>query len=179
MIDTHHGEATKAYRGGGKPYTPEQREASFWSRVDKSGGPTACWIWKGAVTSKWGYGCFQTGGNRVLGAHKVAWVYTNGDPGKLCVLHRCDNRVCVNPAHLFLGTKKDNMVDAVAKDRHARGERSRRNTLTEAQVIELRTLYAGSGQGRPSNALELAEKYGVGKGTIANAALGRTWKHLK
>lgn len=165
---------------GGKPYTPEQREAAFWLKVDKSGGPTACWIWLGAVTSKWGYGCFQTGRNRVLGAHKVAWVYANGDPGELCVLHRCDNRVCVNPAHLFLGTKKDNMADAKAKGRHSHGERTKLNKLTGAQVIEIRTLYTGRrmGRGRPSNSKALANKYGVDVGTIVNVALRRTWKHL-
>lgn len=53
----------------------------------------------------------------MLGAHKVAWTYTNGDPGELCVLHRCDNRVCVNPAHLFLGTKQDNVDDMYKKGR--------------------------------------------------------------
>lgn len=165
----------------GKAFTAEQRKEAFWAKVDRSAGPDACWIWKGAVTSKWGYGCFQAGG-RVLGAHKVAWLYTHGEPGRLCVLHRCDNRVCVNPAHLFLGTKKDNAADAVAKDRHARGERMRRNKLTAPQVVEIRERYQRTMNGKrtvKSNAKALSAEYGVNVGTIVHAALGHFWKHLK
>lgn len=158
-------------------HTPETRANAFWGRVDKSGGPEACWLWRGAVTSKWGYGCTQVGGRRVLGAHKVAWTLTNGDPGPLCVLHRCDNRICVNPAHLFLGTKKDNAADAVAKDRHARGERNAQNKLTADDVLEIRRTYRRESHGR-SNAKELAAKYGVTHGTINCAVAGKTWKHL-
>lgn len=161
-------------------FTPERREASFWSKVDKSGGPDACWNWQGAVTAKWGYGCFQMGKNRVLGAHKVAWEYTNGPvPSGLCVLHKCDNRLCCNPAHLFIGSKKDNSEDAVAKKRHAWGERTRRGKLTNEQAREIKRRHIpgkrGAGGG---NTKELAAEFGVEPGIVNGITAGRIWRNL-
>lgn len=156
---------------GGQAMTPEQKLASFWSRVDKSGGPDACWIWQGAVTSKWGYGCFALSRGVTRGAHRMAWTYTNGDPGQLCVLHKCDNRVCVNPAHLFLGTKKENTADAIAKGRNSRGEMLR-NKLTGDQIPAIRALRGVKTQ------REIAAMYGVEQSTIAGVHRGHTWKHI-
>lgn len=98
-------------------FTPEKRRQAFLSKVRMGPG---CWPWTGAVTS-WGYGNFKAE-EGYIGAHKAAWIYANGDvPDGLCVLHRCDNRVCCNPEHLFLGTKVDNAQDAVRKGRNWRG----------------------------------------------------------
>ena len=165
-------------KGRFRRHTPAQMISSFWAKVDRSAGPDGCWTWTGAVTSKWGYGCFNFGG-RVLGAHRIAWILTNGGPGKLCVLHKCDNRVCCNPAHFVLGTKKDNSADAVAKDRHARGDRNRRSKLTDEKILEIRREYTGTTRGQPSNAVELAARYGVTRGTIVQIAKGELWGHIK
>lgn len=154
----------------GLTYTFEQRVAVFWSMVDRSGGPDACWTWQGAVTAQHRYGCFQTGGNRVIGAHKMAWILTNGTPSGLCVLHRCDNRVCVNPAHLFLGTKLDNSLDKSLKGRNPQA------TFTDAQIREIRAELKNWRRGMNT---ELAEKYGVSPEVICDIKRGHTYRHVQ
>jgi len=92
--------------------------ATFWDNVDRSGGPEACWPWMRAVGGK-GYGNVPDGVGRTLRSSRVAWELTHGPIADgLFVLHRCDNRPCCNPAHLFLGTAGDNIRDCVAKGRH-------------------------------------------------------------
>jgi len=159
-------------------FTLEEKAVAFWSKVDRSAGPDACWIWRGAVTSKHHYGCFSVAPGKVRGAHKIAWLLTNGDHKGLCVLHRCDNRVCVNPAHLFLGTKKDNMEDCYRKGRDGcRGESNVHAKLTEAVVRELRRDFKFFSP-RKTNAKELGARYGINAATIYLAATGRTWGWL-
>lgn len=90
----------------------------FWRRVDRSGGPDACWPWM-RVPSTGGYGLAKYKGRRRI-ASRVAWELTNGPiPGGMQVLHHCDNPPCCNPAHLFLGTVADNVADMIAKGRAA------------------------------------------------------------
>jgi hypothetical protein len=90
--------------------------ARLWGRVDMS-DPAACWNWSRAANPKL-YGSFGLFG-KTAPAHRVAYaLYHNADPGELFVCHRCDNRRCINPAHLFLGTQGDNIRDMVAKGRH-------------------------------------------------------------
>lgn len=95
----------------------EERQAVFWSRVDKSGGgPDPCWPWKGRVHQTEAYGHFDAL-NTTLIAHRVAFELCVRPlvPGEL-VCHRCDNPPCCNPDHLFVGTHLDNN-----RDRHAKG----------------------------------------------------------
>lgn len=94
----------------------------FWSKVDRSGGPDACWPWTRSLHTK-GYG--QTSVAGVRASHRAAWILTNGPiPAGLCVCHRCDNPPCCNPAHLFLGSLGDNNRDRSIKGRSATGNRS-------------------------------------------------------
>jgi hypothetical protein len=97
----------------------EPLEQRFWRKVDKA-GPNECWLWKGTLSEPNGYGLISNGHNKPwLRAHRVSWQLANGrDPGDLFVCHSCDNRTCVNPAHLWLGTNTDNLKDMVAKGRH-------------------------------------------------------------
>ena len=91
----------------------------FWSKVEKSPG---CWLWKAAVAS--GYGTFRRPDGSMIGAHRMSYILAHGMiPDGLQVLHKCDNKLCVRPDHLFLGTQQDNMDDMIAKGRQARGDR--------------------------------------------------------
>lgn len=111
------------------PYPPRNVEQRFWSKVSRK-DPEECWIWSASKQPS-GYGQFgcersligiEQPGYTMTGAHKVAWILTNGAiPGGLYVLHKCDNPPCCNPNHLFLGTQIDNMQDCLKKGRHGHG----------------------------------------------------------
>lgn len=92
----------------------------FWAKVAKTDNAADCWPWLGTRHGKGGYGSVKRGpaiaGNAL--AHRIAYTLTHGSiPVGLHVLHRCDNRLCCNPAHLFVGTNADNMRDRDAKGR--------------------------------------------------------------
>lgn len=95
-------------------------EALFWEKVEKREN-AECWIWQGTTRGK-GYGSVRWNG-RMEAAHRISWVLTHGPIPKgdgyhgTCVLHRCDNAICVNPEHLFLGSNHDNVLDRHQKGR--------------------------------------------------------------
>lgn len=98
---------------------PKSLEERFWSKVEK-GGPNDCWPWQG-TKNRLGYGTIDlrlTEGKLVM-AHRVSWGLANSTnpPNEMFVCHSCDNPGCVNPAHLWLGTPRDNMRDMIAKGR--------------------------------------------------------------
>lgn len=89
----------------------------FWRQVDMSGGPDACWRWQGRQNES-GYGLLKHVHLQNFTTHRIAWELTHGViPEGMSVLHRCDVRHCVNPAHLWLGTQADNMQDCATKGR--------------------------------------------------------------
>ena len=126
---------------------------------------SGCVEWERSVSSH-GYGSIYVDGKKVL-AHRVAWMCSNGPiPKGLCVLHKCDNPLCVNPEHLFLGTRDDNMKDTAHKSRGRGGRKS----LTPSQVREIRASDAPTAS--------LAKHYGVAAGTISNVRNYHTYKQI-
>lgn len=153
---------------------PQSLQERFWAKVDKR-GPDECWLWTARITS--GYGSIGGGGHsgRSLSAHRVSWELHNGPiPAGVHVLHRCDNRLCVNPAHLFLGTPADNMADRDAKGRQAAGEKNGVAKLTDNDVRTIRATYAKGGVTQEA----LARSFNVHQGLISGIIARRRWRHV-
>lgn len=143
----------------------------FWSKVAKR-GPRECWPWT-AYTDRDGYGWVAFEGRRV-GAHRVAYILTYGHPmSGLDVCHRCDNPSCVNPAHLFLATRKGNLQDMVRKGRSLSGEDHNMAKLTWEAVRDIRS----HDNPDTSTRQRLADRYGVTRWTINAVLRGLTWKN--
>ncbi len=139
--------------------------ARFWAKVDKTG---VCWEWTGGIRN--GYGRIKINGS-MYRVHRISYAPANENPGDLCVCHTCDNPKCVNPAHLWLGTDRENIQDRDQKERQARGIIHKFAVLNESQV---RDILASS-----KTHQDLAGKYGVSRANISYIKRGETWKHIK
>lgn len=139
------------------------------------GEPNECWLWLGWRTAQ-GYGGFEAFG--ICRAHRFSYeLYVGPIPDGICVLHKCDNPPCVNPNHLFLGTKRNNIIDCVAKGRYPikrfPGELHPKAKLTDAIVLECRERHL---KGETINSL--AREYGVTGAGMGDAIRGQSWSHL-
>ena len=149
---------------------PKPIEELFWSKVKKGKG---CWEWTAALFR--GYGMFVHCVNRKQKswpAHRLAWTLLRGPiPEGMHVCHHCDNRKCVNPDHLFIGTNQDNVADMVRKLRHTYGERNPSAKLTVVKVREIRRL---RDQGWTYK--DLAEEFKMTLSPIRDVCKWYTWK---
>ena len=176
-------------RGSSRPYTTymshKNTPENFWSKVRKP-NPTDCWEWQGSLTSG-GYGNLMWHG-RVVQAHRVAYFLTYdgieletgfrdgaAKTGKQFVLHRCDNRKCCNPDHLFLGSMRDNQLDAYQKKRREQPKSKHANAkLTPEQIKEIRSRYDAGGIGQ----IPLSKEFGVSQRAISLIVRRETYKDI-
>lgn len=153
-------------------------EDRFWEKVNIK-TELECWEWEGSKYYN-GYGQFYKAPMKIV-AHRMSYELTYGEirNKKLLVCHKCDNRGCVNPNHLFLGTFIDNFIDMDNKNRRVigdtRGEKNGRAKLTVDDVLKIRKSYI---RGQIS-AKKLGEKYGIAESTCLRIINNQGWKHVK
>ena len=166
--------------------TAKNTPQNFWARVH-IGKPHECWEWQGAKTSS-GYGNLSWHGLHVQ-AHRVAYFLTNGGIAlptnfrqdgvakryRRFVLHKCDNRRCCNPEHLFLGSMRANQLDAYIKGRKVQPRSQHANAkLTTTQVVAIRRRYdAGE-----NTQQQLAAKFGVSQRVISLIVRRESYKDI-
>ena len=155
----------------------------FWGKVDKSGD---CWNWIGG-SSPAGYGRFtilMSGTKKFLLSHRISYfIHTGSLPNGMLVCHSCDNPSCVNPDHLFLGTYRDNVMDAVNKGRikipfgintiFPKGEKHPEAKITKDQAIEIKERLSNG-----ERQIDIAEDYPISRWMISKIARGRCWTHV-
>jgi hypothetical protein len=144
----------------------KERFEKFFEKLDSS----ICWEWIGAK-SKSGYGQLGVEGKPKL-AHRISYeIYKGEIPNDLFVCHKCDNRKCVNPDHLFLGTRSDNMIDMYLKDRHVtKGESNGSSKLVESDILDIRK--------SDKSQKELMLIYNISKSQINKIINKKVWRHI-
>jgi DNA-binding XRE family transcriptional regulator len=155
--------------------------ARFVEKLDRSGGASACWPFRGYVEplngGKRGYGSFAwddgSGGElRNVGAHVAAYrIFKGRVPARKLVMHTCNNRPCCNPRHLVAGTQKQNMEHCIASRRTATGERQHLAVMTWERVRTLRARYADG-----ATQMELADEFEISQPTVSQITRGITWR---
>jgi hypothetical protein len=159
--------------------TPQNAADWFWSNVDRSGGPGACWEWSAGRHGD-GYGLITYEG-RTQGAHRVAVLVSGREiPHRMLVMHTCDNPPCCNPAHLLVGTYSDNVQDMLRKGRSRYSPvcgKANRGGIRKLTEDEVRRIKSASREG--ATRAELARRFGVDESNIRLIAQGKTWAHVE
>lgn len=148
----------------------------FWQKVDKR-LDNECWNWTGNKNYK-GYGMFKLRGDKNVPAHRYSYYLSCGyfPQTKEYVCHKCDNRSCVNPNHLFLGTQYDNMQDMIKKGHHSwvSGSNHPNSKVKEEDVIEMRRLFDSG-----VSSTKLMKMYGLGETQTLRIVNRQSWKWLE
>lgn len=147
----------------------------FWAYVDRIDDVNSCWNWQGRK-NKGGYGRFSINlGGKIKHSysHRYAWSLENGEiPEGLQACHKCDNRSCVRPSHLFLGTPLENTADMKSKNRGLKGAQVNTAKLTESDVLDIRAI-AGT-----KKVYEIAKQFGISNSHASLIINRRSWKHI-
>lgn len=152
---------------------PTSIAVRFQKYVSAAPNENGCILWTGCVHHN-GYGVIGRQDGEMVHAHRIAYERAFGEiPEGMWVLHKCDIRACVNPAHLFLGTHDDNMRDMAGKHRSLEGEKHHKAKLTEVDVREI-WLRSGNGESRSV----VAARFGVTKRTVTNIVRRNNWRHI-
>lgn len=142
----------------------------FWESVARSAG---CWLWRRGPSPR--YGKLSIGASGFVSAHRLSWQLHYGViPAGLCVLHRCDQPLCVRPDHLFIGTHAENVADRHRKGRDGRGVRLPQSKLTPRRVRRARFLRANT----DLSFAAIGRQFNVSDITIQRAITGQTWSHV-
>lgn len=137
-----------------------------WTPEANSG----CHLWTACV-NKDGYGLIHSAEGKLSPAHRIGWELKHGAiPNRLCVLHKCDVKCCVNPDHLFLGSKSDNTKDCIAKGRGFTGVRNGFAKLTNEIVLKIRSSNLGL--------CEIAREFGIHYGHVWRIRQRKCWTHI-
>jgi hypothetical protein len=151
-------------------------ERRFFDKVRKTPN---CWIWIGGSRGK--YGSLKVNG-KVIDAHRVSYeIHNKIPPGSFLVCHTCDNPLCVNPKHLFLGTYLDNTMDAIHKKRHIipqgikfrKGDRPINSTLSIVQATEIKQQIKNRGS---KTLKQLSKELDIKEQVLRDISSGRTYK---
>lgn len=149
---------------------------SIWSTkytVKDCGYKTACWVWNQSKTKKGYARCVFR--RKVYTGGRLPWMIFKGEiPHGMCACHKCDNPACVNPNHVFLGTKADNNRDCKRKKRNNIGSKNGQSILVESDVKKIKSILKSN-----QSDSEIASMFGVHRLTIWDIRKKRTWRHVR
>lgn len=167
----------RARRGGeALKSTPEEYIPRFWSMFNKILDKDSCWEWQGFTSKKSGYGRMSING-KIYSIHRLSYEFINKvillPEDNIC--HKCDNRRCGRPSHLFKGTQQDNLKDCFNKGRHARGEVNGHSILTDNDILDILFLFY-----EESLTQKLISKlYKIDPSQISEIVNNKAWRHIK
>ena len=144
----------------------------FWSKVDIQGDDD-CWNWLAGTDGRYGLFRYENKKNK---SNRMSWFLTHGVFPELHVLHKCDNTICCNPNHLFLGTHQENMDDKVRKGRQYRpfGDKNPLVKLNKEKILKIRRMIS-----EHVKQTEIAKIFNVDAATITDIKNGKTWNWVK
>jgi len=147
----------------------------FWGKIDVK-SKEECWNWKGSLNSQNGYGRFGIQNSYYITSRIAYWIYYNIDPEFKLVCHSCNNTLCCNPNHLYLGTQSENIQQSFNELRSIhRGSFNSCAKLNEIKAKQIRNLLENTSL----TLREIGEKFGIAISTVGHIKYSQNWTHVK